>query len=76
MIAFLHMVIDIVFFTVMIWLFSKRLDELEDWQEECDERLTRLELKEWPDWLRTKGEKHDSTVQDSDASVVGDGDNP
>ena len=55
MIAFLHMVIDIVFFTVMIWLFSKRLDELEDWQEECDERLTRLELKEWPDWLKTRG---------------------
>ena len=55
MIVILHMVIDIVFFTAMILLFSKRLDELEEWQEECDERLTRLELKKWPDWLRTKG---------------------
>ncbi len=45
MIAFLHMVIDIVFFTVMIWLFSKRVDELEDWQKEADERLSNLEAK-------------------------------
>ena len=76
MIAFLHMVIDVVFFTVIIWLSSKRLDELEEWQEDCDERLTRLELKKWPDWLRTKGVEYDNAVQDSDASVVGDGDNP
>ena len=75
MIALLHMVIDIAFFSIMIWLFSKRLDELEDWQEDCDERLTRLELKKWPDWLRTKGEKH-GTVDDSDIAAVGDGDNP
>ena len=53
MIAILHMVIDIVFFAMMICLFSKRLDELEDWQNEFDERLTGLEIKEWPDWLRT-----------------------
>ena len=75
MIALLHMVIDIAFFTIMVWLFSKRLDELEEWQEECDERLTRLELKKWPDWLRTQGEKHDNTVDDSDIVAVDDGDN-
>ncbi len=45
MIAFLHMVIDVVFFTVMIWLFSKRLDELEDWQEDAEERLSSVEAK-------------------------------
>ena len=76
MTVILHMVIDIVFFTVMICLFSKRLDYLEDWQEEVDERLTRLGLKEWPDWLRTQGVEHDSTVDDSDIVAVGDGDNP
>ena len=76
MIVFLHLVIDIAFFTVMIWLFSKRLDALEDWQEEVDERLTSLELKEWPDWLRTQGVEHDSTVDDSDIVAVGDGNNP
>ena len=74
MIALLHMVIDVVFFTVMIWLSSKRLDELEEWQYECDERLTRLELKEWPDWLKTQGVKH-GTVDDSDIVAVDDGDN-
>ena len=76
MIVLLHMVIDVVFFTVVILLFSKRLDELEDWQEEFTERLTRLELKEWPDWLRTQGAGYDSTVDDSDIVAVGDGDNP
>ena len=45
MIAFLHMVIDIVFFAVMIWLFSKRLDELEDWQKDVDKRLSSVEIK-------------------------------
>ena len=45
MIAFLHMVIDIVFFTVMIWLFSKRLDELEDWQKDVEQRLSSVEVK-------------------------------
>ena len=76
MIALAHMVIDVAFFTVMIFLFSKRLYELEDWQDELDERMTRLELKEWPDWLRTKREReNDSTVDDSDIAVS-DGDNP
>lgn len=45
MIAFLHMVIDIVFFTVMIWLFSKRLDNLEDWQKDVEQRLSSVEVK-------------------------------
>ena len=45
MIAILHMVIDIAFFTVMICLFSKRLDELEDWQDKFDERLNNVETK-------------------------------
>ena len=45
MIVILHMVIDIVFFTAMILLFSKRLDELEEWQEEIDERLSNVETK-------------------------------
>ena len=47
MIAFLHMVIDIVFFAVMIWLFSKRLDELEDWQKDVEQRLSSVEVKYW-----------------------------
>ena len=46
MITVLHMVIDIVFFTAMIFLFSKRLDELEDWQSEVDERLSDVEFLE------------------------------
>ena len=46
MIAVLHMVIDVVFFTVMICMFSKRLDELEDWQDEFDERLSDVEFLE------------------------------
>ena len=45
MIAILHMVIDIVFFATMICLFSKRLDELEEWQDEFDERLSDVEAK-------------------------------
>ena len=45
MIAILHMVIDIAFFTAMICLFSKRLNELEDWQDEFDERLSDVEGK-------------------------------
>ena len=45
MVEFLHMVIDIAFFTVMICLFSKRLNELEDWQDEFDERLSDVEGK-------------------------------
>ena len=45
MIAILHMVIDIVFFATMICLFSKRLDELEEWQDEFDERLSDVEVK-------------------------------
>ena len=43
MIAFIHMAIDIAFFTVMMWLFDKRFDLLEDWQEDLDERVSNLE---------------------------------
>ena len=46
MITVLHMVIDIVFFTAMIFLFIKRLDELDDWQDEFDERLSDVEFLE------------------------------
>ena len=45
MIAILHMVIDIAFFTAMICLFSKRLDEVEDLQDEFGERLSNVETK-------------------------------
>ena len=45
MIAVLHMVIDIAFFTAMICLFSKRLDEVEDLQDEFGERLSNVETK-------------------------------
>ncbi len=43
MIAVLHMVIDIAFFTAMTCLFNKRLDELEDTQGEHEERLSNAE---------------------------------
>ncbi len=46
MIAVLHMVIDVVFFTAMICMFSKRLDELDNWQDEFDERLSDVEFLE------------------------------
>ena len=45
MIAILHVVIDIAFFTAMICLFSKRLDEVEDLQDEFGERLSDVEAK-------------------------------
>lgn len=45
MIAVLHMVIDIAFFTAMTWLFSKRLDNLEDWQKDVEQRLSSVEVK-------------------------------
>ncbi|MBQ7214468.1 MAG: hypothetical protein IJS39_00605 [Synergistaceae bacterium] len=37
--------LTLVFIPLMIFLFSKRLDELEDWQKETDERLSRVEVK-------------------------------
>ena len=43
MIAILHMVIDIVFFTAMTYLFSARMDEIEDWQEEIEDQQEMLE---------------------------------
>ena len=33
------------FIPLMIFLFSKRLDELEDWQEDAEERLSSVEAK-------------------------------
>ena len=67
MIELLHMVIDVAFFTIMVWLFGKRLDALEDWQDEFDEHLTGLELKKW-----------DMTILWMIVNIVavGDGDNP
>ncbi|MBQ7215548.1 MAG: hypothetical protein IJS39_06150 [Synergistaceae bacterium] len=38
-------VLTLVFVPLMIWLFSKRLDELEDWQEDAEERLSSVEAK-------------------------------
>ena len=38
-------VLTLVFIPLMIWLFSKRLDELEDWQEDAEERLSSVEVK-------------------------------
>ena len=38
-------VLTLVFVPLMIWLFSKRLDELEDWQEDAEERLSSVEVK-------------------------------
>ena len=38
-------VLTLVFVPLLIWLFSKRLDELEDWQEDAEERLSSVEAK-------------------------------
>ena len=38
-------VLTLVFVPLMIWLFSKRLDELEDWQEDAEERLSSVEAR-------------------------------
>ena len=45
MTAFLHAMIDIVFFSAMIFLFSKRLDDLEEDYDELKEEYD--ELKKW-----------------------------
>ena len=37
--------LTLVFVPLMIFLFSKRLDELEDWQEDAEERLSSVEAK-------------------------------
>ncbi len=37
--------LTLVFVPLMIWLFSRRLDELEDWQEDAEQRLSSVEAK-------------------------------
>ena len=35
----------LVFVPRMIWLFSKRLDELEDWRKDVEQRVSNVEAK-------------------------------
>ena len=43
MITIAHAIIDFLFFAVMIYLYDKRMSELEDWLDELDDRITTLE---------------------------------
>ena len=43
MMAIAHALIDCLFFSVMIYLYDKRMTLLEDWLDELDERITDLE---------------------------------
>ena len=38
-------VLTLVFVPLMIFLFSKRLDELEDWRKDVEQRLSNVEAK-------------------------------
>ena len=49
MIAILHAVLDIVFFMAIVWLCTRRLNALEEWSDDVEERLSRLEAREQAD---------------------------
>ena len=46
MIGFLHALVDVVFFTAMMYLCDKRFEQLEDWSDDVEERLSNLEAQE------------------------------
>ncbi len=46
MTAFLHALIDIAFFSAMMYLLSMRIDNLEEDYDELEERVIDLEAKE------------------------------
>ena len=46
MIGLLHALIDVAFFTAMMYLCDKRFEQLEDWSDDVEERLSNLEAQE------------------------------
>ena len=46
MIGLLHALVDVVFFTAMMYLCDKRFEQLEDWSDDVEERLSNLKARE------------------------------